>query len=320
MNTGEYKLAIRKNALLAILVLIGLVAFLVTGCANEMPMTTPTTEILIEMGAMPWEKEGAKQPEDYTWMDFEMLTGEEQLAFQKTFAENDFEKWMEKVQILDKGRMPWEVAGAKETVDYTWVDFSALSAEQQLAFQKTFEDNGFEVWLEAVKPQEAELPAETVEYPWEKYGARKPENYTWAHFMALTPEQQLVFPNAFASMEAYEQWENRENPDKKILNQKYPWLSGGKAASNYTWNDFQKLTPEQQLAFPSAFKDAEAFESWMSSVMPKDSVPWEIAGAKQPEEYTWEEFEALSPEQQMMFQSAFDNNDMFVNWYKKNVP
>ena len=52
-----------------------------------------------------------------------------------------------------------------------------------------------------------------------------------------------------------------------------------------------------------------------------DSVvsPWENGG-KQPEDYTWEEFEALSDEQQMAFQNSFEDNKDFENWYYKVGP
>ena len=46
---------------------------------------------------MPWEVAGAKQPEDYTWEDFEALTVAQQIAFQNYLGEAAFETWLNRV-------------------------------------------------------------------------------------------------------------------------------------------------------------------------------------------------------------------------------
>ena len=48
--------------------------------------------------------------------------------------------------------------------------------------------------------------------------------------------------------------------------------------------------------------------------------PWDEKGAKQPSEYTWEEFEALSAAQQMAFQNSFESIDDFDKWLTANNP
>ena len=48
-------------------------------------------------GTNPWEKPGAKQPMDYTMEEFEALTGEQQMAFQKYLGEEAFEEWLNSV-------------------------------------------------------------------------------------------------------------------------------------------------------------------------------------------------------------------------------
>jgi hypothetical protein len=39
-----------------------------------------------ESGDMPWDKPGAKQPEDYTFAEYEELTAEQQIAFFESFV------------------------------------------------------------------------------------------------------------------------------------------------------------------------------------------------------------------------------------------
>lgn len=47
----------------------------------------------------------------------------------------------------------------------------------------------------------------------------------------------------------------------------------------------------------------------------KNGIPWENGG-KQPIEYTWEEFEKLSGEQQEIFVESFDSAEEFEKWEK----
>ena len=49
-----------------------------------------------------------------------------------------------------------------------------------------------------------------------------------------------------------------------------------------------------------------------TSALPR---PWDSPGAKQPADYTWEEFLALSPELQIVFQNAM-GADAFEEWMK----
>ncbi|MBQ2725298.1 MAG: hypothetical protein IJF78_06315, partial [Clostridia bacterium] len=102
---------------------------------------------------MPWDKPGAKRPEDYTYREFEQLTDAQQIAFQN---EIDFEAWLERVQGGNSGEeeeMPWDKPGAKRPEDYTWEDFEDLTMAQQIAFQSAFDDeDGFMDWLAANEP------------------------------------------------------------------------------------------------------------------------------------------------------------------------
>jgi len=101
----------------------------------------------------PWDEPGAKQPKDYTWAEFNALTGAQQMAFQNSFSSSSaFEAWLNNAQGNSgnsSATNPWEKPGAKQPKDYTWAEFNALTGEQQIAFQKAFSNsNGFEQWFE----------------------------------------------------------------------------------------------------------------------------------------------------------------------------
>ena len=99
-----------------------------------------------------------------------------------------------------------------------------------------------------------------------------------------------------------------------------PWDNGGKQPKDYTYEEFEALTAEQQLAFQKTFKTQDEFNDWLNKAqwVPVD-VPWENGG-KKPAEYTWDEFKALSDEQQMAFQSSFEDSNGFEEWYYRVSP
>lgn len=104
----------------------------------------------------PWDDEGAKQPSEYTWKEFEALSGPQQIAFQNHFESiEDFDAWMQKAEYIDKnGVNPWEEPSAKQPSEYTWEEFEALNGPQQIQFQYSFNSfEDFEVWLDANQPK-----------------------------------------------------------------------------------------------------------------------------------------------------------------------
>lgn len=44
------------------------------------------------------------------------------------------------------------------------------------------------------------------------------------------------------------------------------------------------------------------------------SMPWDEEGSKQPKDYTWKEFEALTMEQADAFISSFESEEEFNEW------
>ena len=95
---------------------------------------------------LPWEN-GGKQPSEYTWEEFNNLTGPQQIKFQRSFSsEETFEQWMMDAQNGNV-EIPWE-NGGKQPSEYTWDEFTSLSGDLQIKFQKTFEsDAEFQNWM-----------------------------------------------------------------------------------------------------------------------------------------------------------------------------
>lgn len=243
--------------------------------------------------ANPWEQPGAKEPENYTWEEFEALTGAQQMAFQNYLGIEGFAAWMDRAQSqMQAPEMPWEQPGAKQPGDYTREEYEALTVEQQMAFQNFLGAEGFAKWLDRVRPQ-------TSGNPWEQPGAKQPADYTWEEFEALTAGQQMAFQN-FLGADGFAKWLDKLQPQTGGN----PWEEpGAKRPEDYTWEEFETLTAAQQIAFQD-YLGEEAFEAWLNRVQNRmEQNPWEQPGAKRPEDYTWEEFEALTAAQQIAFQN-----------------
>ena len=204
---------------------------------------------------LPWDN-GGKQPVDYTWEEFEALSSGLQLAFQNSFGSDlRFDEWMQSVRFGDVNK-PWE-NGGKKPQDYTFEEFEALTAGQQVAFQDSFSSfEEFDAWL-------YDAMFGSSKNPWEN-GGKKPRDYTWEEFEALTAGQQVAFQDSFGNFEDFEAW---------MYNAMYgssnnPWENGGKKPNDYTWEEFEVLTAGQQIAFQEAFGSLEAFDKWLQREMP----------------------------------------------------
>lgn len=206
------------------------------------------------------------------------------------------------------GDLPWEIDG-KNPEDYTLEEYEALSEYQKECFTASFPSiRKFEDWLASVQPQE--LP-----YPWEIEGIR-PEDYSFQAYEALTMAQKEAFKNSFGSIPAFETWLEANREQEEILR---PWETEGISPTEYTYSQFQSLTVEQKEAFIATFSDPEAFETWLSSVEPKDEHE-SNSPDKPVEEYTWEEFEALSTEEKNAFIEKFASVESFETWMEEVKP
>lgn len=107
----------------------------------------------------PWEN-GGKAVDQYTWAEFEALSGAQQEAFYETFESAEaFAAWRNRVnpdktvqeQESAQAKMPWE-NGGKTIEEYTWEEFESLNGEQQEAFFEAFESvEAFEMWMKKAK-------------------------------------------------------------------------------------------------------------------------------------------------------------------------
>lgn len=262
-----------------------------------------------EEAEYPWKAEGAKQPKDYTWEEYEVLTADQKTGFYQELGKDGFDRWLEMLQ--PKESLPWETPGAKQPKDYTWQEFNALSKEQQAAFQDHMGEAAFATWMN--KAQNA--PAIN---PWDRPGAKQPKDYTWQEFNDLSEEQQVAFQDHMGET-AFTAWMN-EAQNVPAIN---PWdRPGAKQPKDYTWEAFNALTGEQQVAFQDHL-GRQGFENWMKKAKESSAekpvlYPWDKAGAKQPADYTWEEFSALSGTEQVAFQKQMGK--AFEGWLSSHQP
>lgn len=277
-----------------------------------------------ETEKMPWEN-GGKQPEEYTWAEYEALTPSQKEAFVDSFENpEDFEKWHNRVNgefdSVEAERMPWE-NGGKQPKDYTWAEYEALTPLQKEKFFDSFESAAdFDNWQNRANGNTNSPEAEKM--PWEN-GGKQPEDYTWAEYEALTPVQKEAFFDSFESTSAFDTWmNNAKGNTESDKTDKMPWENGGKQPKDYTWAEYEALTPAQKEAFFDSFDNASGFDAWMNSAkgnsesVETDKMPWENGG-KQPKDYTWAEYVALTPLQKEAFFDRFESPAAFDAWMNK---
>lgn len=246
---------------------------------------------------------------DYTWDDYSAMSNEEKDAFYERFeTAEDFEKWKESVQPTEtEFDFQWNEPG-KAPNEYTWEEYQALTPEKQEAFYQWFESaTDFEAWMESVQTPEDTTPV------WDKSG-KTPSEYTLEEYQTLSPEEQDAFYHWFASEDEFMSWMNDAMPEPEE-EEDPDWE---KTPQDYTWEEYQSLTPQEQEVFYHWFGSVEEFEAWMNEVTPVETMPekWDKPG-KAPNEYTWDEYLALTPEEQDLFYLWFANRDDFEAWMEQ---
>ncbi len=101
-----------------------------------------------------------------------------------------------------------------------------------------------------------------------------------------------------------------------------PWENGGKTPDQYTWEELEALSNIQKEYFFEWFESSKAYEDWFNNVKPIDdteSIPWENGG-KTPDQYTWEELEALSNIQKEYFFEWFESSKAYEDWFNNAKP
>ena len=268
-----------------------------------------------EMIPPPWEMDG-KEPYKYTWAEFEALSAEHQEMFFEWFASAaDFSAWQ--AQAMKNNGMeniPWE-NGGKIPSAYTWKEFESLSpALQELFFDWFDTAEDFDAWQ-----KRAQNDGGAADAPWAN-GGKQPDEYTWAEFQALSAEDQELFFQWFESAEDFAVWQQQAQNDGGIADA--PWANGGKQPDEYTWKEFESLSPALQELFFDWFETAEDFAAWQKRAQNDGGAadaPW-ANGGKQPDEYTWAEFQALSAENQELFFEWFGSADAFQAWMERVQP
>ena len=206
-----------------------------------------------------WNKTG-KDPDAYTWDEYQALDFKEQEAFYQWFdSQQTFEAWMKSAKP-DETTEPdakWDKPG-KEPSAYTWEEYQALDFKEQEAFYQWFDSQqAFEAWMKSAKPDATTEPVAK----WDKAG-KKPNAYTWEEYQALSAIEQEAFYQWFGSPKAFEAWMKSVKPDE-TTESVAKWDKAGKKPSAYTWEEYQALSPMEQDAFFSWFASVEAFEAWM---------------------------------------------------------
>lgn len=256
-----------------------------------------------ELVYLPWEN-GGKQPSEYTYAEFTALTVPQQNAFSGTFKNKAaFEAWLKKAEAeANKVEVPWE-NGGKQPKDYTLEEFEALIQEQKKAFVNSFRnEDAYAAWLEKAQggSKEPEQPLDKV-----------PEDYTWEEYMQMTEAEKEVFIGSFRNEAAYEAWLERVKEEQVDT-----VLPLNKRPSDYTWEEFLGLTPEEKEIFQEEINRYGGFEAWLEKEQ-SGSTDSELPLDKAPEDYTWEEFEALTPTQQDTFRESFYNSAAFEAWVRR---
>ncbi len=256
----------------------------------------------------------AKEPSEYSWQEYQQLTLEEQEQFFATFdSVKSFEEWMESVKPVESTPpdVNWDESG-KLPIEYTWEEHQSLSREEKDSFFAWFgSEESYEEWMASVKPAEST----SSDIDWEKTG-KLPNEYSWEEYAALEPKEKDSFFEWFGSVESFEVWMQKVKPEESP-SVDINWDESGKAPIAYTWDEYETLSPEEKDSFFGWFDSEESFEKWMESVKPTESassvINWDELG-KLPNEFAWEEYEALSPEAQDAFFEWFESVEKFEAW------
>ena len=255
-----------------------------------------------------------KNPDRYTWEEYQELSREDRDVFFEWFGSVEaFEAWMgearpdETASVIREWDQPENLPNT-----YTWEEYQALSSEEQEAFYQWFGSiEVFETWKNAVQPEET-LPVSFVIAP-----DKDPEDYTWEEYQAMSAKEQDEFFQYFDSVDAFEAWLEAIKSEETLT-----WDRPGKQPDEYTWEEYQELSPEEQDAFFLWFTSVRSFETWMETVKPRETtasvVDWQNAD-KKPDEYTWEEYQELSPEEQDAFFLWFGSVEAFEAWMSEAI-
>lgn len=277
--------------------------------ANEDAQNTQATADVTDIESQPTDETTfiiSDQLWDVSWEEYEAMSpSQKELFFDRFDSWEDFDQWM---QHAKQEPAPWE-NGGKAPQAYTWEEYEALSPELKERFYDCFGSaEAFDLWLQEAQKQ--------VYLPWQD-GGKQPWEYTWEEYEALTTAQKEAFYDVFGSKETFDTWMRAACG---VTEPTYSWDADGKKPEEYTWTEYEALTPAEKEAFFDYFGSVEAFDAWLETAQNAyNECPWENGG-KRPWEYTWEEYEALNPVQKELFFDSFQSLDDFMAWMERVNP
>lgn len=93
----------------------------------------------------------------------------------------------------------------------------------------------------------------------------------------------------------------------------------GKQPEEFTLEDYQELTAEEKEIFPDYFESLDKYNEWYESIQTyeewDDLFTIDLKG-KQPEEFTWEDYQELTVEEKEVFPDYFESYDAYQKWYE----
>ena len=159
-----------------------------------------------------------------------------------------------------------------------------------------------------------EFSLENLVCPWDEPGAKQPPEYTWEEYEALSDIQREAFFESFEDPASYDFW-LRKSRGEELL----PWEVEEKEPSEYTWEEYQQLSAEQQAAFQMSFESVVSFDMWLTNAQSNVMLPWDNGG-KKPSEYTWEEYDVLDDFLKEAFFESFEDEQEMEKWITENMP
>ncbi len=120
MNNQTKKLMVIAAILGILCIVVGIIDLLPAGNSNQPGVYDETVgEEDVFNVVVPWEEEGAKQPEDYTKEEYEQLSPAQKDKFQNSFeTEDEYHNWAEKENVVVE-QYPWHTGGKKTRRLYT---------------------------------------------------------------------------------------------------------------------------------------------------------------------------------------------------------
>ena len=97
--------------------------------------------------------------------------------------------------------------------------------------------------------------------PWENSG-KKPADYTWEEYLALSNSEKEMFYESFENSEEFDEWAT------KAQNDALPWNSGEKKPADYTWEEYLALSNSDKELFFESFENTEDFDAWLDANQP----------------------------------------------------